>query len=94
MDLFGGLASAEQLESAIIWGLSIRLCRRLGACSRASLEGSALVVEDGTLRLTVTEDLAALVGPQSQKDLALLAARMGLDPIIDVTAGGQDFHKV
>lgn len=94
MDLFGGLASAEQLESAIIWGLSIRLCRRLGACSRASLEGSALVVEDGTLRLTVTEELAALAGPQSQKDLALLAARMGLDPIIDVTAGGQDFHKV
>lgn len=72
------LASPEALEEAVRWGLALRLARRLGAQSRRSLEVSRLAVEDGELVLTLTESHAALFGQPTEKDMKLLAGRLGL----------------
>ncbi|MBD3728994.1 MAG: Ppx/GppA family phosphatase [Sphingomonadales bacterium] len=74
------LADGECLEEAICWGLAIRLCRRLGAQSRRSHHGSRLSREDGVLLLELEEDLADLYGVPNQKDMKLLANRLGLEP--------------
>jgi len=74
------LASEQCLEEAICWGLAIRLCRRLGACSRRSLQMSELGIEDGKLVLRVAESYAPLYGIPNEKDLRLLAGRLGLEP--------------
>ena len=71
------LASEEALEEAIRWGLALRLARRLGAQSRRSLEVSRLVVEDGALVLRLAESHAALFGQPTEKDMKLLASRLG-----------------
>lgn len=73
------LAKEECLEEAICWGLAIRLCRRLGAQSRRSHHGSRLSRGKDVLLLEIEEDLADLYGQPSQKDMKLLAARLGLE---------------
>lgn len=78
--LLNELAPVELLDEAIAWGLAIRLCRRLGAQSRKSLNVSALMVEDGELRLLLRESHAALYGQPTRKDLKALAERLGLTP--------------
>lgn len=85
------LASAEQLEEAIRWGLAVRLARRIGARSSASLQSSSLLVRDGALVLQLADTHAALFGPGNEKDLGLLAGRLGLQPefeIVDDLVGG------
>jgi exopolyphosphatase / guanosine-5'-triphosphate,3'-diphosphate pyrophosphatase len=72
------LASPEALEEAVRWGLALRLARRLGAQSRRSLEVSRLAVEEGALVLTLAQSHEALFGLPTEKDLKLLAARLGL----------------
>ncbi len=72
------LASEEALEEAIRWGLALRLARRLGAQSRRSLEVSRLVVEDGALVLRLATSHAALFGQPTEKDMKLLAGRLGV----------------
>ena len=74
------MASAERLEAAICWGLAIRLCRRLGGRSSASLQATRLSVEKDRLVLWVEQSRAVLYGQPNEKDLATLAARMGLKP--------------
>lgn len=72
------LASEEALEEAMRWGLALRLARRLGAQSRRSLEASKLVVEDGVLVLKLAQSHAALFGQPTEKDMKLLAGRLGI----------------
>ena len=73
------LASEEALEEAMRWGLALRLARRLGARSRRSLEVSRLVIQDGVLVLKLAESHEALFGIPSEKDMKLLAGRLGLE---------------
>lgn len=73
------LADEEALDEAICWGLSVRLARRLGASSRRSLQESRLSVADGKLTLTLATSQAALFGISTEKDMKLLAGRLGLD---------------
>lgn len=77
------LASASDLERAFAWGLAIRLCRRLGAGSLQALEASRLWVDGDTLRLVVADSHRALYGQPTEKDLRLLAARLGLDHAVE-----------
>ncbi len=78
------LASEEALEEAVRWGLALRLARRLGAQSRRSLEVSRLVIADGALVLRIAESHAALVGLPTEKDMKLLAGRLGLTWRVDI----------
>ena len=78
------LASEEALEEAVRWGLALRLARRLGAQSRRSLEASRLVVEEGALVLQLAQSHAALFGQPTEKDMKLLAGRLGLGWRVDV----------
>ncbi|MGB7419159.1 MAG: Ppx/GppA family phosphatase [Erythrobacter sp.] len=78
------LASEEALEEAICWGLAIRLARRLGARSRRSLQVSRLDRRGDTLVLTLARSHAALFGLPTEKDMKLLAGRLGLDWTVEV----------
>ncbi len=78
------LTTPERLEVAIAWGLAIRLCRRLGALSRRTFRASNLSIEDGVLTLTLEQSHARLVGPLTEKDLRLLAGRLGMESRIEI----------
>ncbi|WP_073973258.1 Ppx/GppA family phosphatase [Erythrobacter donghaensis] len=78
------LASEEALEEAVRWGLALRLARRLGAQSARSLEVSRLRVEQGMLVLELAASHAALFGAPTEKDIKLLAARLGLGWRVDI----------
>lgn len=78
------LASEEALDEAICWGLALRLARRLGARSRRSLQVSKLAVEDGRLVLRLAKSHEALFGVPTEKDIRLLAERLGLDWSVDI----------
>lgn len=78
------LASPEALEEAVRWGLALRLARRLGGQSRRSLEVSKLGISEGELVLTLAESHAALFGQPTEKDMKLLAGRLGLGWRVDV----------
>lgn len=78
------LASPEQLEVAIAWGLAIRLCRRLGALSRRTFQASSLGIEQGELVLTLEQSHACLFGIPNEKDLRLLADRLGLGSRVEI----------
>lgn len=78
------LASPEALEEAVRWGLALRLARRLGGQSRRSLEVSRLRIEEGALVLQLAESHAALFGSPTEKDMKLLAGRLGLGWRVDV----------
>ncbi len=79
-----GLAPPEQLEIAIAWGLAIRLCRRLGALSRRTFQASSLAIKGGRLVLTLEQSHAGLLGILNQKDLSLLADRLGVESKIEI----------
>ena len=78
------LAEPEALEEAVRWGLALRIGRRLGAQSARSLEVSRLVVDDSGLVLRLAESHAALVGQPTEKDMKLLAGRLGLPWRVEV----------
>ncbi|MFM7403590.1 MAG: Ppx/GppA family phosphatase [Erythrobacter sp.] len=78
------LASEEALEEAVRWGLALRLARRLGAQSPRSLEVSRLVIDNGVLVLRLAESHAALFGSPTEKDIKLLAGRLGLAWRVDI----------
>lgn len=73
------LADEEALDEAICWGLSVRLARRLGASSPRSLQESRLQVTDDKLTLTLAQSQGDLLGLSTEKDMKLLASRLGLD---------------
>jgi exopolyphosphatase / guanosine-5'-triphosphate,3'-diphosphate pyrophosphatase len=78
------LASEEALDEAVCWGLAVRLARRLGASSRRSLQESRLTVDDGVLALRLAESQGALFGFSTEKDMKLLAGRLGLDWKVEI----------
>ena len=78
------LADAARLEAAICWGLAIRLCRRIGGRSRASLQASSLSIRGGRLVLSLEDSRKDLYGLPNEKDMALLAERLGLEPEVAI----------
>ena len=78
-DTLRELATEEQIEEAIRWGLAIRLCRRLGGRSNRIFNASDLSIESGKLVLAIDEELSGLYGEPTQKDLDLLADRLNLE---------------
>lgn len=78
------LASGDALEEAVTWGLGLRLARRLGAGSARSLEATRLTREKKSLVLTLAKSHASLYGQPTERDLALLATHLGLEPVIRV----------
>ncbi len=83
------LASPEALEEAICWGLAVRLARRLGANSRRSLRVSRLIVRDKTLVLRLEKSHEALFGVPTEKDIILLADRLGMDWAVEIVPEGE-----
>lgn len=83
------IADAEALEEAICWGLAVRLARRLGAKSRRSLQVSRLIVRERTLVLRLEESHEALFGIPTEKDIRLLADRLGMDWSVETVANGE-----
>jgi len=63
--------------------LALRLARRLGGQSARSLEVSRLVVDEGMLVLRIAESHADLIGLPTEKDMKLLAGRLGIGWRID-----------
>src|SRR5690606_9381077 len=63
------LASPESLREAAAWGLAFRLCRRIGAGSRASLTATDLRREGDTLVLRFDPSRAQLRSGQVDSDL-------------------------
>jgi exopolyphosphatase/guanosine-5'-triphosphate,3'-diphosphate pyrophosphatase len=80
------LASWESLSQAVSWGLAIRLCRRLGAGSRRSLETSSLTRDSERLVLSIAPTHAQLATDPVTSDLKALAQWLGLAPEVRVSA--------
>ncbi|WP_298336707.1 Ppx/GppA family phosphatase [uncultured Erythrobacter sp.] len=78
------LANSDALDEAICWGLAVRLARRLGAGSRRSLQESRLGIEGKTLTLRLAKSQGALFGFSTEKDMKLLAGRLGLDWTVEI----------
>lgn len=81
------LAPPEALEEAICWGLGVRLARRIGARSLKSLQVSRLLRDDTRLVLRLQESHKDLYGVPVEKDLKLLADRLGLQPDVEIVSG-------
>lgn len=74
------LASAEDLREAAGWGLAFRLCRRIGAGSRASMLTSSLSRSNGTLTLWLDKSREQLASEHVTADLKALAQWLGCEP--------------
>lgn len=72
------LASSDQLQKAIRWGLAIRLGQRLSGGVAGPLELGALEREGEVLRLSLAARHRALFGEAVERRLRQLAAAMGL----------------
>lgn len=79
-DTVRALADEDALEQAICWGLATRVARRVGARSQRSLQVSKLSIVDDKLLLQLQESQSDLFGVPTEKDMKLLAGRLGLDP--------------
>ena len=71
------LASPEDLRIAAGWGLALRLCRRIGAGSRASMLTSRLMREDDRIVLWLEESRAQLASEQVRSELESLGRWLG-----------------
>ncbi len=74
------LASEEDLREAAGWGLAFRLCRRIGAGSRASMLTSSLSRSNGTLTLWLDKSREQLASEHVTADLKALAQWLGCAP--------------
>ena len=81
------LASWEELQEAIGWGLAIRLARRLAAGSGASLRASRLTREGDKLVLALRPERAHLASDKIFSELKNLAQWLALEPEIGVFHG-------
>lgn len=79
------LADREALEEAICWGLATRVARRIGARSRRSLQVSRIGIEQDKLVLNLQASHADLFGIANEKDMKLLADRLGLPWEVRIT---------
>ncbi len=87
------LADEQSLEEAICWGLATRVARRIGARSRRSLHVSRIGIENGALVLSLQASHADLFGHANEKDMKLLADRLGLPWELRVVSDA-DWHSV
>ncbi|TNE50087.1 MAG: Ppx/GppA family phosphatase [Sphingomonadales bacterium] len=78
------LAPPEALDEAVNWGLAIRLARRVGARSRKSFQVSRLQREEDRLILRLQTSHQDLYGVPVEKDMAILADRLGCEPHVDI----------
>ena len=81
------LASEDDLRRAAGWGLAYRLCRRIGAGSRASMLTSRLSREDGRLVLWLDHDREQLAADNVRSDLKTLADWLGLESALRIGHG-------
>ncbi len=79
------LADRESLDAAICWGLATRVARRIGARSRRSLHVSRIGIESETLVLSLQASHADLFGVANEKDMKLLADRLGVPWEVRIT---------
>lgn len=79
---FAPLATAEELNEAVGWGLAIRLCRKLTVCAASALSGTELRRDEGRLELVLSKPLHALYTEGVGKDLRPLAEWLGLEPSV------------
>jgi exopolyphosphatase/guanosine-5'-triphosphate,3'-diphosphate pyrophosphatase len=86
--VFSELASKEDLQAAIAWGLGVRLCRRLTGTTPRAMKRTTLYRKGEKLLLTIEPDLADLWTDGSAKDLRLLAEQVGLEPEMQVLPAG------
>ena len=77
-----GLASAGQIEEAMAWGLAIRFCNRLTSLAPKLIAACPLVRDEARLVLNLHGDSAALAVDSIEKEFALLAGYLGLEPLI------------
>jgi exopolyphosphatase/guanosine-5'-triphosphate,3'-diphosphate pyrophosphatase len=75
----GQLCSAQDLETAHIWGLAMRLGQRLSGGVAAVLERTALSIGKGKVRLHVPRKEEALAGDAVRRRLDRLADAMRLE---------------
>ncbi|MDT8757960.1 Ppx/GppA family phosphatase [Sphingomonas psychrotolerans] len=78
------LADADSLAHARLWGLAIRLGQRLSGGVAAPLKRSHVVLEDGTLALSLEAQDEALYGEAVEKRHKALAAAFGREPVLEV----------
>jgi len=71
------LCSEEELLHASHWGLAMRLGQRLSGGVASSLERSALLRQDGKLRLTLKTKDESLYGEAVDRRLRTLAGALG-----------------
>lgn len=88
-DEIASLAPRESLDQAIGWGLAVRLCRRLGARSRPSLQRGRLVRDGKALVVALEKSHAPLYGVPIEKDHLLLANWLGLTPELRILEDGE-----
>lgn len=81
------LANAGLLAEAAAWGLALRLCRRLTGFADGALAAGGLGVQDGALVLGLPAADAILRTEGTQRDLAALAAALGVTGRIEVAEG-------
>ncbi len=78
--------NAYQQESAIAWGLAIRLGQRLSGGAAAGLEGARLRATDVCLTLQVPLNHADLIGEPVEKRLKSLAEHLNLRHSVDISS--------
>ena len=82
---FTSLASSDELEEAIGWGLAIRLCRKLTASAANAIAGTSLSREEDRLVLSVREPMHALYTDSAGKDLRWLGEWLGLETHVELS---------
>ncbi len=91
--MLNDLAGEDALHEAVVWGLSVRLARRIGARSRRSLEMSRLVRSEGRLVLRMAASHADLIGVPTEKDMKLLAGHLDLNWDVEVVPEGESLSQ-
>lgn len=81
------LASPQELDRAIGWGLAVRLCRRLTGVTDIGLTQTALERRDGALVLTLQEPVQSLYSASVGKDHKALADWLKLETVVEVVSG-------
>jgi exopolyphosphatase/guanosine-5'-triphosphate,3'-diphosphate pyrophosphatase len=87
------LADWNLLSEAVSWGLGIRLCRRLGAGTRASLRASSLTREGDKLVLALEAGRAPLASDKVVSELKTLAQWLALEPEVRLTQRAAGKHR-
>lgn len=77
-DAFLRLATQEDLDRAIVWGLAVRLCRRLTTGNPAAMAQCQLERRGTALVLTLADGMRPLYSASLAKDLKALSERLGL----------------